>query len=395
MEIERYTLATGETALTGFNRYWRHWGLAFTIMVFLANLWPGWATSSATMFTYLFGGNSTVVAIIMLLAIGAILTLAPVVYVALEGFVVLKMIAIGSLFVVAVIFAIKAETWRALPDAVTHFGEVPTQLGFALVMGAVAYAGGGGGQNLVQSNWIRDKGFGMGKYQPRLVSPITGSMVASGSSAFIFEPTRQNMARWRRWWRFANLEQAFAFGVVTVLVIVFTAMLAHSTIFGAPGLSNSIGFLKIEGDQLGQTVGGWFAVLFWAVGAISLFATAVGLVDYTCRLAADVLKTTYLQASPVQESKVYFGLVWGFVGIGILVLLLGLNQPLILLMISACVAGFTMFIYSILLLVMNRRALPTQIRIGGVRVGALVVCIVFFGVLSALTIWEQVSKLFA
>src|SRR5688572_12835711 len=27
MEVERYTLATGETAVTGFNRFWRHWGL--------------------------------------------------------------------------------------------------------------------------------------------------------------------------------------------------------------------------------------------------------------------------------------------------------------------------------------------------------------------------------
>ena len=27
MEIERYTLATGETAMTGFNRFWKHWGL--------------------------------------------------------------------------------------------------------------------------------------------------------------------------------------------------------------------------------------------------------------------------------------------------------------------------------------------------------------------------------
>ena len=26
MEIERYTLATGETALTGFSRYWRTGG---------------------------------------------------------------------------------------------------------------------------------------------------------------------------------------------------------------------------------------------------------------------------------------------------------------------------------------------------------------------------------
>jgi hypothetical protein len=32
MEIERYTLATGETVLTGFSRYWRHWGLFFALL---------------------------------------------------------------------------------------------------------------------------------------------------------------------------------------------------------------------------------------------------------------------------------------------------------------------------------------------------------------------------
>ena len=62
MEIERYTLATGETALTGFSRYWRHWGLVFAILTYFANLWPGWATSSATLVTYLFGGDRAVIA---------------------------------------------------------------------------------------------------------------------------------------------------------------------------------------------------------------------------------------------------------------------------------------------------------------------------------------------
>src|ERR671917_1012620 len=55
MEIERYTLATGETALTGFSRYWRHWGLVFAILAYFANLWPGWATSSATLVSYMTG----------------------------------------------------------------------------------------------------------------------------------------------------------------------------------------------------------------------------------------------------------------------------------------------------------------------------------------------------
>src|SRR6188768_3182303 len=34
MEVERYTLATGETVLTGFNRFWKHWGLVFAILVY-------------------------------------------------------------------------------------------------------------------------------------------------------------------------------------------------------------------------------------------------------------------------------------------------------------------------------------------------------------------------
>jgi hypothetical protein len=32
MEIERYTLATGETAVTGFTRFWKPWGIVFILM---------------------------------------------------------------------------------------------------------------------------------------------------------------------------------------------------------------------------------------------------------------------------------------------------------------------------------------------------------------------------
>src|SRR5918912_113136 len=45
MEIERYTLATGETAVTGFTRMWRWWGLFFILGSILPNAFPGWATS--------------------------------------------------------------------------------------------------------------------------------------------------------------------------------------------------------------------------------------------------------------------------------------------------------------------------------------------------------------
>jgi hypothetical protein len=392
MEIERYTLATGETALTGFSRYWRHWGLFFAILTYFANLWPGWATSSATLTTYIFGGNRTAIAIGMLVAIGLILTLAPVVYVALEKAQMLKVAAVLTFFVVAAIFAIGAAAWNDLPQVVTQPRLPIDELGFALLLGALAFAGAGGGQNLVQSNWIRDKGYGMGAYVPRLVSPVTGQPEAAPSTGYAFEPTPDNLRRWRGWWKFANIEQLTTFVLITFVTILFTSLLAYSTVFGLDGLENSIGFLEVEGQVLADRVGSWFEYLFWAIGAFSLFAASLGIVDYTSRLAADVVKTSY--ARNANESKVYAGLVWGLVLIGVVVLLSGFSQPIVLLVISAVVGGFMMFIYSALLILINRRILPEPIRIRGVRLVALVWSFLLFGVLSVLTFQDRIGELF-
>src|SRR5690348_11713195 len=70
MEIERYTLATGETVLTGFSRLGRHWGLVFAGLAMLANLWPGWVSGAATLTTWLVGGDARWIAVGMLVAIG-------------------------------------------------------------------------------------------------------------------------------------------------------------------------------------------------------------------------------------------------------------------------------------------------------------------------------------
>ncbi|XVV16128.1 Nramp family divalent metal transporter [Actinoplanes sp. CA-131856] len=392
MEIERYTLATGETALTGFSRYWRHWGLFFAILAYFANIWPGWATSSATLTTYLVGGNVTAVAIGFLLLIGVILTLAPVVYQALEKIQMVKVAAVLLLFVVGSVAAIGASAWADAPQIITKAGLPYEELGFALLMGALAFAGAGGGQNLCQSNWIRDKGFGMGAYVPRIVSPVTGQLEAAPSTGFMFETTDENMSRWRRWWKFANIEQLTTFVLITFLTIFFTSMLAYATVFGDEGLTNNISFLKAEGEALNDAVGGWFGTFFWIIGAFSLFAAALGIVDYTSRLAADVLKTSYLKS--LNESKIYFVLVWGLVLVGIVVLLSGVTQPLVLLVISAVTGGLMMFVYSALLLLINRRLLPPEIRPGIGRVAALVWSFLLFGFLSVLTFNEQIRKLF-
>jgi len=392
MEIERYTLVTGETALTGFSRFWRHWGLVFALLAYFANLWPGWATSSATLASYLWGGNPRWIAIGMLVSIGLILTLAPVVYLALEKIEMAKVAAVIVLLVVGLVVAVDLATWSDVPQIVTNAGVPYEELGFALLLGALAFAGAGGGQNLCQSNWIRDKRFGMGAYVPRIVSPVTGKPEAAPTTGFVFEPTAENLDRWRRWWNFANKEQLATFVAITFLTIFFTSLLAYETVFGRENVPDDIAFVQVEGEALKSAVAPWFGTLFWVIGAFSLYAAALGIVDYTSRLAADVLKVGYFKQAA--ESTIYFWLVWGLVAFGIIILLAGVTQPLVLLVISAVTGGFMMFIYSILLIMLNRRVLPEQTRPRAYRVAALGWAVLLFGVLSVIVFYEQGKELF-
>ena len=395
LEIERYTLATGETALTGFSRLWRPAGLTFVGAVAFANAWPGWATSSAALLTFLIGGDSAVIAALQLVVAGTILTLAPVVYTALERLIVIKVAAIGALAILALWLAIEPASWPSIAThAVAGIGRLPQDLSMPILLGAIAFAGAGGGQNLCQSNWIRDKGFGMGRHVPRLTSPLTGaSMPDDHARAYVFVIDDRALGRWNRWWRFANVEQALTFVLVTILTIAFTSVLAWSTVYGRPGLPNSIDFLRVEGEVLAARGGIWFCRLFWLVGAYSLFAASVGVIDYTSRLAADALKWSYLRRASVDESRLYAGIVWALVGSGCTILILGLDQPLILLAISACSGAVMMCAYALLLIVLNRRTLPRAIAIPPWRAIGLVLAAVFFGALAALTVVQQLPRL--
>jgi len=60
-----------------------------------------------------------------------------------------------------------------LPAGFASIGTAPNGLSVSLVFGAIAFAGSGGAQNLCQSNWIRDKGFGMGAKVGAMIGGLT------------------------------------------------------------------------------------------------------------------------------------------------------------------------------------------------------------------------------
>lgn len=401
-EFERYTLATGESAVTGFTRLWKPWAVLFIIMTIIPWAWPGWMTSAATTLTFaLGGGNATLFSIIGLVIMGLTLTLSPVVYQSVEKIEFFKVGLVIVFLVIVVLFVIGAQPWADLPGAtVEGFGRLPEGISTAVLLSAIAFAGAGGTLNLTQSNWIRDKGWGMGGHIPKIVSPVTGEEEARPTVGYMFPQTEENMRRWRGWWRVANIEQFLTFVVIGTLSIIVFSVLAYSVLsvgeadVGAVEEGN-LAFIQAEGEALKESVAPWFGTFFWLIGTVSLFFANFVIVDMVGRITSDILKVTSLRDSTFwTESKLYFAIVWIEVAFGITILLSGVSQPLVLLVISAVLNGIVMFIYSALLIWLNRRTLPDAIKMRGFRLFALGWAVLLFGFFSTITIIERAGSLF-
>ncbi|GIE95468.1 Nramp family divalent metal transporter [Paractinoplanes rishiriensis] len=396
MEIERYTLATGQTVVAGFSRWWRGWGILICLAGAFQYVWPGWATSGSTVFTFLVGGGDPVwITVASLVIVGVLLSVSKVIYNTVERVELVKVGLTLFFLLVVVIFVISLGTWGDGAKAtVTEFGQIPQGITFTLLLSAIGAAGAGGVHNLVLSNWIRDKRYGMGAHVPRLISPITGQEEAAGTDRYAMALDDENLGRWKVWWKRANAEHLVTFVAVCFVTITIMCLLAYETLFGRDDLKSDASFLRIEADILADQVGPWLKLLFLAVAAVSLWAAAMGLLDVIGRVASDFLRRNYLSTSARwTESRIYLVVVWAEIVLGSLILLAGFTQPLGLLIVSTCAASVVTLLYSILLIRLNTRDLPAQIRMGGWRLGGMIAAIAFYGFFAVAMVVTQLQKL--
>jgi hypothetical protein len=172
-------------------------------------------------------------------------------------------------------------------------------------------------------------------------------------------------------------------------------VLTYSTVQVGADLGEEFAFIEAEGNTLKDVIAPWFGTTFWVAGAITLFSTNLGILDYTSRLIADQMKVNAARESTFwSESKIYFAAVWTMITFGCIVLLSGLEQPLLLLVISSSIAGVMMFLYSMLLIQLNRKALPDEIKIRGARLAVMAFSVVFFGIFSVLLVYDEGKALF-
>ena len=478
MEIERWTLVTGESAITGFCRMSKHWAWVMLLLNIIPWSWPGWATGAGTMLSWTFLGPETIASapldpvpaslsldklpaqasysaesaslkwrgsmnesdrdalnaafaenqgqplsdklyeninggvdlqyeakyssflgIAGLLLVGIVLTTGPVVYNTVEK---IQIFLVGMIFLIALVlgvYLIQPFAVSAMLEGAVSIGKMPepsSGISTMALLGALAFAGAGGTMNLGQSNFIKDKGYGMGKYIGRITSPITGQEEAVSEVGYHFKHTAENQARWHQWWRAANIEHFLSFFLTCLACLVLLSLISYSLFYNENGelkegmaqFGTGLNFIWGQATLLEQRLGGTFKLLFLLMGAAILLTTELGVLDATARISADILKVNYLRENERWSlSKLYYVFLWGEILLGSAILLYGsinpqFKQPLFLIETSAAMNGGVMFLYSMILLYMNSKILSRSISISPLRFVVMVWAISFFGYFS-------------
>ncbi|MCA9389892.1 Nramp family divalent metal transporter [candidate division WWE3 bacterium] len=402
MEIERYALAHGESIFVGFARKLRWLPIWFIFSTFLPWIWPGIAASSATLVGHLVGFEQThYIAIGFLILMGLILSLGPVLYKTVETFEkVLIILGVPSIFVISVILAERAD-WIAAAKGIVGIGEgfsfLPAAIPMATFLGALAYAGAGGNLNLAQSYYVKEKGYGMGKFAGRITSLFTGKKDEEEISltGTAFEPTEENLSEFKKWWRNINIEHFVVFWGTGSITIVLLALLSYTTTFGKGADTASISFVISEAQAIGELLIPAVGTFFLIVASLTLFGTQLTVFDATSRILSEniiLALPSKLRSSDIP--RMYYFVLWSLIGSGILILLLGFTQPLVLLTTAAVLNAMAMFVHVGLTLWMNMTLLKKEIRPSALRILLMVAAFLFYGGFSGFVLVDQLQKFF-
>ena len=408
-ELMRYTMATGEPAITGFMRTGRRstlWAVVYGLLYFLQVGWPAWAATAAGAFFFL--GTKRVAGpadatVVYLIGVATFLLCVTILLVGrrIERTLeilnwILVIVIIGSFLVLSVLF-VAPSTWVAAvagfvgyAPSTGRFTFLPPGADYVLIGAFAGYCGAGGVINITLSNWARDKGYGMGGVTGYIPAAVGGKKVHLAHSGFTFPPDESNMARWRGWWRVVRMDQWVIYLIGAILGMLLPAVLYVT--FLQPG--QDIRGYGIAAE-LANAMDARFALMGGVVaflGAWILFKTQLDVMEGMVRGVTDIIWTGSKRVRSWRGGDVraiYYSLlgiavVWGMIAIKI-------AQPILLLQIGANVAGATFVIAGLHLLYVNTRLLPEAVRPGIVPRLGLIALVAFYGLFSFLSIRALIS----
>jgi hypothetical protein len=375
LEMARYAMATGESIFSGAARVFKPLMWFFFVVAIAVYIWPGHLSAGAAAFEEITGIPWVVTAVIGLILVGVVFSLAKVIYNVLEN--VLSLL-IGALVLGMAVVAAMVGSWGDVATTITGMfaiGYLPPEAmsaaWFPVIVGACAFAGPSGMQQMWYTLHLRDSGAGMGAHMPKVRGlRHAGEQEAMPARGFMFDTEDPaEMAKWKGWRRWVTFDALLLFWGITMLVTISFTVIAQSAVRIDPGVRDvirgddrevALSAMANAVSSAGSSVLGTIFLGFIAL--IGLNAT-LGLFDSFSRGQADMTYNFVPGAKRLRMSHLYAGFLWGVIIFGILILLFGpADGPSGILDTLAFLSTFAMGAYCVTLLLVNNRMLPKPIR---------------------------------
>lgn len=325
IQIQRFSLSTGKSLISGIMKYSKWLGLWFIFSTLIGFGWPGFVASGGYLLRYGFGLNAdlALVIILSLIIIGGVLILSRKAYFVIEK--LLKIFMPVSFLIISFLFIyfFDKEVILALLKGFVGIGDtylfIPQNLVLATFFGAVVYAGSGGNLLIAQGYYILEK------------------------------KLKSNLKEMK----FQIYENIFVFGGLGIVTIGMLAYLGYVLTLPMSARSPDLSFLLFQSAQIEMNLGILFKYLYLLTGTIALFSVQMGVLDLMGRISSEVVH----EFGKISISK---DLVYKFsVGIlalsGIIITLLGFDQPLWLITAGAVFNALSMAGISISMLYLNSK----------------------------------------
>lgn len=437
LECGRYALFCGEPVTTGFLRtrpgppFW----MGVILLLNLSSLIPGLSTHGAAVVASLILDRPpgvadkplvTTLAYILLGAVVLPVLVGGKVYNTLQAVMTSKvLIVLGFCLATSLALVSPANWWNVfsgflkfghvpvgdsqggerLVNAVGHFwehGEWPVlALGNIAVIGAFAgYAGGGGLANSTYSNYVRDKGWGMGRRVGAIASAFQGRSVTLSHVGATFPLDPPNLARWRGWWRYVLVDQVLIWAPGCFMGMALPALLSiqfasSSPLYASPEkLDWAQAIITADGLRHYAPLGPLLRQAFWiatlVVGMLVLLPSQMSIVDDFSRRWTDILWSGSPRIrgrlKPHQANRIYYAILVAYVAWSFACAwyFQTYGSPKLMTLIIANLNNVAIAVTGAHLWWINRSLLPPPLRPRWFQQLGLLGCSLFYAGLSAL-----------
>jgi hypothetical protein len=447
LELGRYALYCGEPIFTGKFRLLPSPFFWLTIYVFLdfGSVFPYLVSNAATPIGAIILGEIpepiklyTVLGIEMmgktllrsLQFVVFLLALTPLifggkVYNSLKAIMIFKIVVVFTfLLLVAALYSTPA-TWSEILSGFVKFGSVPVaatgpdgkpgtenllaawwegrplpqiDLSMIAVLGALAAISGNGGlTNTAFSSYVRDQGWGMGRFVGAIPSAVGGQSFKLSHVGKVFEVTTESTARFRRWYRFLLRDQLVVWVPACFVGIALPSMLSVQFVPSGTDVDQWAAAGMTAGG-LRDAVAPHWGQLFWLMtlicGFLVLAPAAVTTIDSALRRWVDLSWTAIpvvRRWDPHEIRWLYFGALCAYAAFGITAL--SLWNPQQLLVWATNIYNVALGVSCFHVLAVNTILLPRELRPNWFIRIALVIGGIYFTALASVSIIVLVQKL--